>query len=42
MGGRWAGQALLTQVCVEAKAYESVLLAADPGEGGVAYMCVLY
>ena len=28
--------ALLTQVCVEAKAYESVLLAADPGEGGVA------
>ena len=28
--------ALLTQACVEAKAYESVLLAADPGEGGVA------
>ena len=28
--------ALLTQVCVEAKAYETVLLEADAGEGGVA------
>ena len=28
--------ALLTQACVEAKSYESVLLAADAGEGGVA------
>ena len=28
--------ALLTQVCVEARAYETVLLEADAGEGGVA------
>jgi len=28
--------ALVTQACVEAKSYESVLLAADAGEGGVA------